>query len=122
LLNRAALDGRTVIAKAFDQLVGAIHADLGGRGELSAIECALVEAFAGASVALDHLNMRILAGVAIDNAMVAMHAQACSARWCTSASRLGIRRRAKPIPGLHDSGGLLEQLRHEAEGVDDGVY
>jgi hypothetical protein len=31
LLNRESLDGRTAVAKAFDQLVGTIHADLGGR-------------------------------------------------------------------------------------------
>jgi hypothetical protein len=99
LLDRESLDGRTIVAKVFDQLVAAIHADLGGRDQLTAIELALVEAFAGSSVALNHLNTRILTGAEIDNTMIAMHAQAISAM-VRVASRLGLQRRAKPVSSL----------------------
>jgi hypothetical protein len=98
LLDRESLDGRTIVAKVFDQLVAAIHADLGGRDQLTAIELALVEAFAGSSVALNHLNTRILTGAEIDT-MIAMHAQAISAM-VRVASRLGLQRRAKPVSSL----------------------
>ena len=87
LLNPEALDGRTIVAKVFDRLVAAIHADLGGRDQLSAIELALVEAFAGAAVTLDHINTRILTGTEIDNAVISMHAQAISAMVRVSKAR-----------------------------------
>jgi hypothetical protein len=96
LLNRESLDGRTIVAKVFDRLVEQIHADLGGRDQLSAIELALVEAFAGGAVTLDNLNTRILTGAEIDNAMVAMHAQAISAM-VRVASRLGLQRRQRDV-------------------------
>jgi hypothetical protein len=99
LLNRESLDGRTIVAKVFDQLVAAIHADLGGRDQLTAIELALVEAFAGASVTLNHLNTRILTGAEIDNALITAHAASISAM-VRVASRLGLQRRAKPVPSL----------------------
>ena len=99
LLDRESLDGRTIVAKVFDRLVAAIHADMGGRDQLSAIELALVEAYAGAAVTLNHLNTRILTGADIDNAMVAMHAQAISAM-VRVAAKLGTSRRAKPVQGL----------------------
>jgi hypothetical protein len=83
----------------FDQLVAAIHVDLGGRERLSAIELALVEAYAGAAITIDHLNTQILTGAEINNAMVAMHAQAISAM-VRVAAKLGTTRRAKPVPDL----------------------
>jgi hypothetical protein len=109
LLSRAELDGRCVVAKVFDQLVTAIHADLGGRSELSAIELALVEAFAGAAVTLDHLNTRVLAGAEIDHALITMHAQAISAMVRVDA-RLGLARRSKPVMST-----LGELIRREQE-------
>jgi hypothetical protein len=102
LLNRESLDGRTIVAKVFDQLVGAIHADLGGRDRLSAIQLSLVEAFAGATVTLDHINTRLLTGAEIDSATVAMHAQSISAM-VRVASRLGVERVARDVgPSLGD--------------------
>jgi hypothetical protein len=49
LLTREQLDGRTNAAKVFDRLVSDIEGDLGGHDQLSTIERALVEAFAGAT-------------------------------------------------------------------------
>ena len=100
LLTRSQLDGRTNAAKTFDRLVSSIEADLGGRGELSAIEVSLVEAFASAFVTLENINTRLLLGQQID---LAEHAQAVSSL-VRVASRLGIRRRAKDVspPTLRD--------------------
>jgi hypothetical protein len=53
LLNRKSLDGRTVTAKVFDQIVAAICADLGGADRLSVIELSMIESFAGNKVVLD---------------------------------------------------------------------
>jgi hypothetical protein len=111
LLNRESLDGRSAIAKAYDALAEQIRADLGGAGRLSAIELSMVEAFAGASIALDSLNTRILTGAEITPAMAAMHASAASTM-VRIASRLGIERRARIVPSLDE---FLE-LRLRARG------
>jgi hypothetical protein len=64
-LTRDMLDGRTNAAKAFDAIVRAIVADLGGADQISAIERALVEGFAGAAVSLQNINTRLALGEAI---------------------------------------------------------
>src|SRR6516165_11441939 len=99
VLRKGHLDGRTSAAKLFDQLTGAIEADLGGADQLSAIERNLVQAFAGAAVTLHHLNARLMAGHEIN---LAQHAQAVTAM-VRVASRLGLQRRQKDIgPSLAD--------------------
>jgi hypothetical protein len=98
-LTRAALDGRTNAAKLYDRIVADVEADLSGPENLSTIERALVEAFAGATVTMHNLNTRLLLGEKID---LAQHAQAVSAM-VRVASRLGLRRRARDIsPTLSD--------------------
>jgi hypothetical protein len=99
LLTRGQLDGRTAAAKIFDRLVVDIEGDLGGADQLSTIERALVEAFAGACVTLHHLNAKLALGEEID---LGQHAQAVSAM-VRIASRLGLQRRAKDVgPTLAD--------------------
>jgi hypothetical protein len=93
LLTRDQLDGRTNAAKAFDQLVTDIEIDLGGHDQLSAIEVALIEAFAGAAVTLQHLNTQLALGQEID---LSQHAQAVSAM-VRVAAKLGLRRRARVV-------------------------
>jgi len=119
LLTRAQLDGRTSAAKAFDKLVSDIEADLGGRDQLSTIQLALIEAFAGAAVTLQHLNTRLALGEEID---LGQYAQTVSAM-VRVASRLGLQRRARDLtPSLSD---LLreDEARQQAAancGVADG--
>jgi hypothetical protein len=115
VIDRQALDGRTAVAKIYDQLVSAIHNDLGGKDQLSTIELALTEGFAGASIVLGDINARILTGAVIDAATVAMHAQAISAM-VRIARRLGTGRRAKPVPSLDD---FLE-MRERAKKITTG--
>jgi hypothetical protein len=98
LLTRDQLDGRTNAAKVFDRLVSAIFADMGGVDQLSTIEVALVEAFAGAAVTLNNLNTRLALGQEID---LSQHAQAVSAM-VRVATRLGLQRRAKPVETLQE--------------------
>jgi hypothetical protein len=105
LLTRDQLDGRTNAAKAFDQLVVDIEADLGGHDQLSAIEVALIEAFAGAAVTLQHLNTQLALGQPID---LGQHAQ-CVGAMVRVAARLGLQRRAKTVLTLR------ERLELEAE-------
>jgi hypothetical protein len=95
-LTRDMLDGRTNAAKAFDAIVRAIEADLGGADQLSAIERALVEGFAGATVSLQNINTRLALGEAID---LSDQAQAISAM-VRVASRLGEARRARAVNGV----------------------
>ena len=94
--SRREIDGRSSAAKLFDQLTGAIEADLGGADQLSAIERNLVQAFAGAAVTLHHLNAQLMAGHEIN---LAQHAQAVTAM-VRVASRLGLQRRQKDVGGL----------------------
>jgi hypothetical protein len=91
LLTRDQLDGRTNAARAFAQIVTDIEIDLGGRDRLSTIERALIEAFAGACITLQHLNVKLALGEEID---LGQHAQAVSAM-VRVASRLGLERRAR---------------------------
>ena len=93
LLTRDQLDGRTNAAKVFDGLVVDIEGDLGGREQLSTIQRALVEAFAGTCLALYQLNTKLVLGEQID---LAQHAQAVSAM-VRVASRLGLQRRAREV-------------------------
>lgn len=66
---------------------------MGGHDQLSTIEVALIEAFAGAAVTLNNLNTRLALGQEID---LSQHAQAVSAM-VRVASRLGLQRRAKDV-------------------------
>jgi hypothetical protein len=99
LLTRDQLDGRTNAAKVFDRLVADIEGDLGGREQLTTIERALVEGFAGAALSLYHLNTQLALGQNID---LSQHAQAVSAM-VRVASRLGVSRRARDLtPSVND--------------------
>ena len=117
LLNRESLDGRTITAKTFDRLVEAIHADLGGDDQLSAIELRLVETFCGSSIVVDHLNTRILAGAEINNALISAYAQAASAM-VRIVNKLGTGRRAKLVPDLDTFLALRSRARAERDERD----
>ena len=106
LLTRDQLDGRTNAAKVFDRLVIDIEGDLGGRDHLSTIERALIEAFAGACVTLQHLNTKLGLGEEID---LSQHAQAVGAM-VRVASRLGLQRRPRTI----ETPTLSQYLEQEA--------
>jgi|SRR2546430_1497537 hypothetical protein len=112
LLTRDQLDGRTNAAKVFDRLVVDIEADLGGADQLSTIERALVEGFAGACVTLHHLNTKLALGEEID---LGQHAQAVSAM-VRIASRLGLQRRARDVSSGLD-GAIRQNWEHDRDGA-----
>ncbi len=93
LLTRDQLDKRTNAAKLFTKLVDNITADLGGAGELSTIELALIEAFVGATVQCEHFNAQIALGKSVN---FDMHSQ-CIGAMCRVASRLGLSRRSRDV-------------------------
>ena len=96
LLSRAALDGRTAVAKQFDSIAASIATDMGGEDQLCTIQKHLVEAFAGCAVNVSDLNARLLLGEKVD---LAQHAQAVTTL-VRVASRLPIGRVARQIPSM----------------------
>jgi hypothetical protein len=100
LLTSAQLDGRgntAKIARMFNRLVLDIESDLGGRNQLSTVERALIQGFAGSAVIVHHLNAKLL--VLDEDIDLAAHASAISAM-VRIASRLGTQRRAAASPTL----------------------
>jgi hypothetical protein len=109
LLTRTNLDGRTKARKQFDTIASGIARDLGGEETLSTIQKHLVEAFAGAAVAVHDLNARLLLGEKVD---ILEHSQAISVM-VRIASRLGMKRVVRDItPKLSD---ILREGREAAE-------
>jgi hypothetical protein len=102
------LDQRTNAAKQFQQLVVDIEGDLGGRDRLSTIEQNLIQGFAGASIALQSLNVRLIRDgeAGLDLGLLAL---LCGAL-CRLSSRLGTERRPTPVEDLY-----IELERKQAE-------
>jgi hypothetical protein len=113
LVSRSQIDARTNAYKVFDKIVGDVTADLGGRDQLSAVETALVESFAGIFVMLDDLNVRVLLGEKVDPFVYCQ----VTSTLTRVASRLGLRRKPKDI--TPDLGSYLADRRHEPPD-DDG--
>jgi hypothetical protein len=122
LVSRQSLDGRTVAAQRFDALVAQIRRDCGdsnsgasaysGDSDLAAVQVAMIESFAGCSVLLDDMNVKVLLGQAIN-----------VADYCTLAStmtrigsRLGLTRKARTV----ETPDLGSYLQDRAEPDDDG--
>ena len=104
LLTREALDGRTKAARKFDEIAGGIAQDLGGDDNLSTVQRRLIEAFAGAAIAVDDINARMLLGQPVD---IVEYSQAISTM-VRIASRIGVRRVARDVtPSLNE---YLEQI------------
>lgn len=114
-LTRDDIDFRTRAGQAFLQLIDDLSADLNGGpdGEnLSTVERALIEAFAGAAVALNNLNIQLLrAGDSVKPAVLAAHAGAVNSM-SKLAARLGTRR-VKPVMNLDTFLELRRQSRGE---------
>ena len=101
LPSMAQLDQRTNAAKEFARLVSAIEADLDGADRLSQVERSLVEGFAGCSVALQALNVRLIRDgeQGLDLGLLALLGGAL----CRIGSRIGLQRRPRDVsPSLSD--------------------
>jgi hypothetical protein len=108
LVTRAALDNRTTAAKLFDKTVTEITSDLGGTESLSQIERSLVEAYAGASLMVNHMTAKLIEGEQIS---LARYSAACGAL-VRIATRLGIKRRV-PSSETPSLGSYLDQRNPE---------
>lgn len=107
------LDKTSGAARFFDRMLREVESDLGGKRELTRIEFELIRAFCGAATQLQYLNGQILLG---DTASLDLAAYSqCASTMLRIGSRLGLSRRTKLVPGLHEHGGLLDQLAQERE-------
>lgn len=95
LPTMASLDQRTNAAKQFAQIARNIEGDLGGADRLSTVEANLVQAFAGCSVALQALNVRLVRDgeQGLDLGLLALLAGAL----VRLSTRLGTERRPRDI-------------------------
>jgi hypothetical protein len=115
LVTRAALDNRTTAAKLFDRTVTEITNDLGGAESLSQIERSLVDAYAGASLMVNHMTARLIEGEQIS---LARYSAAVGAL-VRIATRLGIKRRV-PHGETPDLGSYLKDRAEPDPAEDDG--
>lgn len=102
LITRDAIDGRTLALKAYDRQCQQIIDDLGGSANLSAMELALVEAYCGATLMVNHMTARMLDGESIS---LTKYSAACGAM-VRIATRLGLKRRV-PSSEMLDLGSYL---------------
>lgn len=106
------LDKSSAAARYYDKMVRDVENDLGGRREITRIEGELIHAFCASATLLRYMNYQIAIGEAFGEIDVASFSTLASTL-LRIGSRLGTTRRPKPIVGLHDAGGLLEQLHEQ---------
>jgi hypothetical protein len=92
-ITRASLDGRSLSARQFDAIVSAIRSDCGASDTLSAVQLAMMEAFAGLTVQLDTLNADVLLGKPVDRAAYCGLVTAM----VRVGSRLGVKRKSRDV-------------------------
>jgi hypothetical protein len=117
-----AIDKHSAAARFYDKMVRDVRNDLGGRREITRIEGELINAFCASATLLAYYNHQVALGEAIGEIDVTSFSTLASTL-LRIGSRLGTTRRPKPIVGLHDHGGLLEQLHEQTteRESDDGV-
>jgi hypothetical protein len=96
LLTRDQIDGRSSAAQQFDAIADGITADLGGVDQLSTVQKHLVEAFAGAALSVNDLNMKLLLGKEID----ILEQSTAISTLVRVASRIGLHRVARDVTSL----------------------
>jgi hypothetical protein len=104
LVTRQSLDQRTLASKQFDAIVRQIRRDCSDTNcddsDLSTVQIAMIEAFAGVSVLLDAMTVKVLLGEKID----ALEFCTLSSTLVRIGSRLGLTRknRTVEVPNLRD--------------------
>jgi hypothetical protein len=107
------MNGNSGPARRFRDLVNNYLADMGGVELCSEIKIGLLRRLASTTVLAEMLEARMIEGQAIDVNTLCLLASTCM----RLSSRLGLQRVSKPLPGLHDQGGLLDQIA-QAEPVN----
>ncbi len=108
------VDGNSWQARRFKDLVRAFIADMGGIDLCSEIKINLARRLASTTVLAEQIESRMVQGKQINVALLCTLANTCM----KLSARLGLERVAKPIPGLHDAGGLLDQIAINVEHDD----
>ena len=95
----ANIDGRTMLARRYRDIVAAVASDQGGADQLSEARMQLVRRFAAAACLAEEAEARLVSGHVID---LPEHALLCSTL-VRLAQRIGIDRRARNVvPDLRD--------------------
>lgn len=86
---------------------------MGGIELIGEIRLGLARRLAAATVSAESLEAQMINGVAVDVSTLCQLASTCM----RLSVRLGLDRIARPVAGLHDAGGLLDQLARETPPV-----
>jgi hypothetical protein len=87
------IDGRSIIARRYRDIAGAIISDMGGASECSATLIELIRRFAATSCLCEAMEARLINGETISGPE---HSLLCSTS-CRLAQRIGIRRIPKSV-------------------------
>jgi hypothetical protein len=108
--NHAALlpgiNGNERAARRFRDLVNALIADSGSLDLCSEVRVGLIRRLAAVTVKAEIFEADMINGKQVDVGLLCTLANTCM----RLSIRLGLERVQKPIPGLHDAGGLLDQI------------
>jgi hypothetical protein len=105
------VDGRSVIARRYRDIVSAVIIDQGGADNITEARLQLIRRFSAAACLAEQMEARLARGEPID---IQQHALLCSSL-VRLAQRIGINRRAKDItPALPD---YLDAAEAEPEAV-----
>jgi hypothetical protein len=107
------VDQRTATAKRYRALAADLLSDLGGSSECSTNELELIRRISALGVLCSQVETRIVRGESLSETEHANYIAALNAQGRASA-RLGLRRRAKPVPSLSD---YLSHYDSEKEGA-----
>ncbi|HJT20008.1 MAG TPA: hypothetical protein VJ746_06035 [Nitrospira sp.] len=98
-----AIDGRTGVAKALDAWRSELIADLGGKGEVSAMELSIIDMATKTKLLLDSLDVWLLQQSSLINSRkrsvypVVLQRQQLADALARYMKDLGLERRAKPV-------------------------
>jgi hypothetical protein len=87
------VDGRSVVARRYRDIIGAVMSDQGGAENLSETRLQLIRRFSGASVLAEQIEARLALGEQIDIREYSL----LVSTMVRVAQRLGIERRAKNV-------------------------
>lgn len=96
LAPSGAIDGRSLPARRFVELVHDVSSDMGGRDDLSAVQKQLVKRFVGACVIAELMEAKLVAGGDVDVAQYSTLANTSN----RLAASIGIRRQPRDVVTL----------------------
>jgi hypothetical protein len=92
------IDGRSVVARRYQDIIASLTSDAGGNGNISEARHQLIRRFAASAVLAEEMESRLANGEQTD---IAAHALLCSTL-TRIVSRIGINRHSKAVTPLRD--------------------